>query len=230
MARDYDALLRSDAVAFMPGSETSRGANEERKFAAKLRLPYYRVDADNDYFARERLIGISGFARSGKDTLASLLEPLGFERVAFADRMRAILYALNPMVAGVPVQVMVNEIGWDDAKTRYSEVRQLLQRLGTEGGRKNLGENVWVDAALDRFVPEKTVITDVRFKNEAAAVRQRGGIVVRIEREGVGPVNNHPSELDVVDDYDVLIYNNGWPEEMLEQLSEHLDYISDLRG
>ena len=45
------------------------------------------------------IIGLSGFARSGKDEAAKVLvEEFGFKRVGFADKLREVLYALNPLV------------------------------------------------------------------------------------------------------------------------------------
>ncbi len=42
------------------------------------------------------LIGFAGAARSGKDTAASFLVERGWQRKAFADPVRNMLYALNP--------------------------------------------------------------------------------------------------------------------------------------
>jgi dephospho-CoA kinase len=44
------------------------------------------------------IVGISGYARSGKDEAAKALVEMGFERRAFADKLREFLLALNPMV------------------------------------------------------------------------------------------------------------------------------------
>lgn len=45
------------------------------------------------------IVGLSGYARSGKDEAAKVLvEEFGFTRVAFADKLRDFLYALNPLV------------------------------------------------------------------------------------------------------------------------------------
>mgnify|MGYP006283771541 FL=1 len=42
------------------------------------------------------IIGLTGYAQSGKDTVASLLvEHYGYERVAFADKIRSFLYEMN---------------------------------------------------------------------------------------------------------------------------------------
>lgn len=157
------------------------------------------------------IVGLSGFARSGKDEAAKVLvEEFGFTRVAFADKLRNFLYDLNPIVSEkgdsringryekyVFVQDVIDEFGWDGYKeTVYKhEIRRLLQRLGTEAGRQNLGDTIWIDAAF-RGLPEdaKIVVSDPRFYNEFDAIRARGGEVWRIERAGVGPLNDHASE------------------------------------
>jgi len=58
MKRDYEAILKSDAIAFMPGWENSTGAKLERDFAGKLGLTMYRVDADKEYLEQELIIGL----------------------------------------------------------------------------------------------------------------------------------------------------------------------------
>ncbi|MFE0771997.1 hypothetical protein [Streptomyces sp. NPDC058861] len=139
------------------------------------------------------LIGLAGAARSGKDTAAQALLDLGWTRRAFADKVRDMLYAMNPTLADeayfegtTSLAYEVDTYGWNEVKEQHPEVRQMLQRLGTEGGRAILGESVWVDALFRDFeswdIP--TVITDVRFPNEAKAIRARGGLVVAVERPG----------------------------------------------
>lgn len=154
------------------------------------------------------LIGLSGYARSGKDTAAAALIEAGWERRAFADTLREFLYAVNPVIPikGKPYRLarLVDAYGWEAVKVAHDEVRELLQRLGTDAGRKILGENVWVTATL-AGITQPTVVTDVRFPNEADAVRARGGLVVRVLREGTGPVNGHVSET-ALDDYDFDTY------------------------
>ena len=45
------------------------------------------------------IIGISGYATAGKDTIGEILvENHGFRRIAFADKLREVLLALNPIV------------------------------------------------------------------------------------------------------------------------------------
>lgn len=188
------------------------------------------------------IIGLSGFARAGKDETAKILvEQYGFKQVAFADKLRDMIYALNPFVVGVvdtqigsftvdayeppPVylQQVIDEHGWDGYKeTKYgAEIRRLLQRLGTEAGRLTLWDTIWIDAAFKGLSPDaKIVVSDARFFNEFDAIRARGGEVWRIERPGVGPANNHASELEAVSyEFDRTIHN-----------SRDLDYLRNLVG
>ena len=73
------------------------------------------------------IIGLTGYARSGKDTVANyLVEHHGYTRVAFADAIRDALYELNPYIANnLRVAEVVDDYGWDIAKTN-PEVRRLL--------------------------------------------------------------------------------------------------------
>lgn len=153
------------------------------------------------------LIGLTGFAGCGKDTAAGfLVRDHGFTRVALADPLRQMLYALNPIVGargGVAVRVadLVDELGWDAAKREHQEIRALLQRLGTEAGRAVLGERVWVDLGMLRArCVNHAIITDVRYMNEAHAILDSGGEVWRITRPGVGPVNGHVSDAGLPDE------------------------------
>ena len=106
-------------------------------------------------------------------------------------------------------------------------VRDFLQRLGTDGLREGLHTNVWVNALMSDYLtqeltikfsddiarttpPSKWIITDTRFPNELAAVKDAGGITVRIERPGVTAINAHPSETALDDaSFDHVLVNNG---------------------
>lgn len=175
------------------------------------------------------IIGITGFARSGKDTIGQyLVENKGFVRVAFADAVRDAVYTLNPDVYSEEentwetVQYIVDTIGWDRAKTEYGEIRRLLQVMGTEVGRMLFGPNVWVNIADKKMLDaDDYVITDVRFENEAEFVRSLGGIVVRVTRSGVEAINKHSSEM-IDFDWDFEIENDGTIEELYAQIDNLL--------
>lgn len=74
-------------------------------------------------------------------------------------------------------------------------VREFLQKLGTDALRNGLHDNVWVNALMADYTEDSNwIITDTRFANEAMAIKQRGGIILRVDRPGVKPINDHPSE------------------------------------
>jgi hypothetical protein len=154
------------------------------------------------------LIGLTGYARSGKDTVADfMVEDYEFVKLSFAAPMREALLKLNPMISVgghyAPLVSAVRISGWELVKELSPDIRPLMQRMGTEVGRKMFGENVWVDLALKEAAKhENVVFADVRFKNEAEAIARAGGIIVRVTKPGVGPANSHVSEHDM-DDYPV---------------------------
>lgn len=159
------------------------------------------------------VIGLTGYAQSGKDTLASILvEKYGYSRVAFADKIRDFLYGINPMVACSPtgyLRDLVNLVGWDKAK-QEPQVRRLLQDLGISA-RELIDENIWVTTALKHIgKDERVVVTDVRFENEAMMIKLMGGQLWRVRRPGVEAVNSHVSETQL-DGYkvDQIFVNSG---------------------
>jgi hypothetical protein len=161
------------------------------------------------------IIGLSGYAQSGKDTVAGMLIGLhGYKNVAFANNIRKLLYEMDPYINdGNPVfrlQDLVDSRGWDEAKTIAPETRRLLQDLGV-GARELFGQDFWVEQVLKNINPaDRIVITDVRFQNEAEAIKKQSGQIWRVNRPGVGPVNNHISETDMdLWDWDAVITNNN---------------------
>lgn len=166
-------------------------------------------------------IGLSGRAQSGKNAASEALIEAGWQPLAFADTLRDVAYATDPLVqvGGITRRLagLVDARGWDEAK-KNPDVRRYLQRLGTDGVRDHLGRDVWVDAAM-RKATRPTVFTDVRFPNEAAAVRNAGGIVVRIERPGLPPVLPHISET-ALDGwrFDHVIVNDGTLDDLHRQI------------
>lgn len=186
-----------------------------------------------------KIIGLSGYARSGKDTVADILvRDHGFTKLSFAQPMRDALYALNPIVGlrldtDARVQDVIAEHGWDGYKeSRYgNEIRELLQRLGTEVGREMFGEAFWVMAAEGVMLNmlndgKKVVFTDVRFINEAEMIDEyNDGQVWRVRRPGVFPANEHASETSMDDwDFESYIDNNGSLEDLADMVAYHLGH------
>lgn len=200
MRRDLSNLCLSDAVCVLPNWKSSKGASLEVQVAQALGIPIY-ILKDGVLTPRVTVIGIAGYARSGKDTVADyLVEHYGYEKVSFSTPMKEAMYRLNPRITinesvNNPIRIGVDVYGWEGLKERSPDVRGLLQRFGTEVGREMFGENFWVDYALNSIVDgTKVVISDVRYPNEVNAIKALGGKVYRVERDGVGPANSHASE------------------------------------
>ena len=167
------------------------------------------------------IIGLSGYAQSGKDSTAELLcLNYGYTRLAFADPMRQALMVINPKLDSITrVSDLVEDYGWDVTK-RNPEVRRLLQVLGTDFGRKMLGDDVWIKIALLGIKSEdKIVISDVRYPNEAQAIKNLSGSLWRINRHNHSAVNGHTSE-HAMDNYmfNHVIYNDGTLDDLSDEV------------
>lgn len=159
--------------------------------------------SDRDLGITPKIIGLTGYARSGKDTIANILvEEHGYIRIGFADAIRDFLLKLNPILMdGHRLGEYVGLYGWEVAKAQ-DEVRRLLQETGM-AARQIFGEDFWVEQVLQKIGPtDNVVIPDVRFKNEAHIITLLSGQLWRVNRPGVKPVNSHISESDL-DDYAV---------------------------
>ena len=174
------------------------------------------------------LIALTGAARSGKDTAGQFFcSTYGFTQYAFADPIRAGLRAalgLTDWHFNEGKEIVIPEYG--------KSPRQLMQLFGSDFGRKMVHPDVWqIRAALLhpnlRFVAATNtlqtvpnlVITDCRFDNEAAWVREHGGYVIRITRDNAPQVSAHISENGVSEELvDFKVKNNGTLEELYGSL------------
>jgi hypothetical protein len=159
-----------------------------------------------------KLIGLTGFAGAGKDSVRLILErDHGYHGVAFADPMRLMICELLQS-AGISTNYMhsrdLKEAPIPELGVSY---RHMAQTLGTEWGR-NLHPDFWIRIAAS-YVTDcakhngtagmPIVISDVRFANEALWVKQQGGEVWRIDRPNLPPVRIHQSEREI----DTLVHN-----------------------
>lgn len=219
MRRDLPHVMEVDMLCVLPGWQNSKGAKLEVHVANAIGIPLM-VLKDGQLIPRVTCVGISGWARAGKDTIADhMVSEHGYVKMSFAAPMKEAMYALNPRitvndVCNTALRTGVDVYGWEGLKEHGPEIRGLLQRFGTEVGREMWGENFWVDLAISK-IPDgsKVVFADVRFPNEANAIKELGGEVWRVERFNSGPANDHVSE-HALDDYkfDHLVRNyNGLP-------------------
>lgn len=168
------------------------------------------------------IIGITGLAGAGKDTVGSyLVTNFDFTRYGFADKLKELALQANPYIYEAKLQLadLVSEVGWDKAKNECYSVRQLLQGIG-HGARLVFNDSFWIDQVLKIDLPDKVVITDVRYANEFDAVREAGGKIIRVLRD-VELVNNHITEVghkDIPVDYH--LDNNSSRRELYQQIND----------
>lgn len=194
---DLDQLSRCDGIYLLPGWTKSRGACKEYHFAVQRGLLVTGAVAEGRKpNATQPLVGLVGYAQAGKDTFAAAL---GYRRLAFADSLKALALACDPVFPDPAsghalVSGIIGRYGWEHCKAEVPGVREFLQNLGV-GVRDILGGDTWVNAALAKYDPaQPTVFTDVRFPNEVAAIRDRGGVIVRVTRIGQAQPGGHVSE------------------------------------
>jgi hypothetical protein len=206
------------------------------------------------------IIGINGYAGSGKDTVGSIIQYLktnipdtvisledvlefplthqqwleqqsGWKIKKWAGKLKVIASILT----GIPAEKFEDqEFKKKQLGSEWNmTVRDFLQKLGTDAIRDGLHGNAWVNALIADYEPisDKSyvledgtlfdlrtlpghplypnwIITDTRFPNEAQAIKDVGGIVIRVDRPGVKPINNHPSEVGLDNwDFDYKIAN-----------------------
>lgn len=159
------------------------------------------------------IIGFMGMAGVGKTTAARALQ-------AAAKTSLPIVYSFaGPLKEAVKRLCLFSDeqvYGDLDAKSLIDprwgfSPRQALQIIGTDCVRKMLCEDFWarrmrlsVEASLDHVI----IIDDVRFEDEAAFIKEKGGIVVMIKRPGGPTLPWHASENPPEHMSNILITNN----------------------
>lgn len=158
------------------------------------------------------LVGFCGRAGAGKSAAAQILvERYGYRRVCFAGPLKAMLAALGLSAAEIYGPLKEQPCALLAGRTP----RHAMQTLGTEWGRDLIDRDLWlrawareVDAILD--AGRGVVVDDARFPNEAKALRDRGGLLVRIvaPEDVAFSADQHESEQHALP-ADVAILNAG---------------------
>lgn len=172
-----------------------------------------------------KIVGITGKAGSGKDTVADyLVARHQYTKISWADTLKAML-----AVAGFPEppnrddkekQIEGFDFTWRDA----------AQKLGTEWGR-GLDPEIWVKITERRVrrATDRVVISDVRFENESAAIRRMGGKVLFLAGRAadIGAAASHASEAGIsfYPTQDALIDNSGTFDFTSEQVRAALGLV-----
>lgn len=171
-------------------------------------------------------IALVGNMRSGKDTFADvLINEKGYTKIAFADELKRICKELFP-----------------EQFKNGNKPREILQSVGK--CMRSIDYDVWVKA-LDRKIKQcngkNLVITDVRYPNEVAYLRNNGFIIVQIivyrsiivgRCKDTDP-NFNPMQLEHESEFmasncrvgDIEVYNNSSLEAYLDTVHQVISEI-----
>lgn len=172
-----------------------------------------------------RLIGVCGYAGSGKDTVAKVLaEEYGFKHRFFGTKLREMAMDINPIIqlndnTYERYASLVNRLGYETAKREHPEVRRFLVALA-ESARSRLNEAIWLETVLPPGVSsmDRVVISDVRNVIEVNEIHRRGGVIIYINRTGVGPANSTEERTIAQIKPDYMIINSGTIEDLSRQV------------
>lgn len=198
------------------------------------------------------LIGISGKKNSGKNEIADMLSFLLFRGGTYQqfreakDIRQTFLRAkdyrnaeltlpnIHSFAANLKKCLAVctgidfHEL--EDRNVKSSKIswlgisyRKLLQEFG-EGIRETVDKNFWVDSLLSQYDDSKNwIISDVRYVEEANAILDRDGILIRINRDtGFDDIHVSEISLDDFENFGYVIDNN---DKSLEDLFNECNYI-----
>lgn len=184
------------------------------------------------------IIGLTGQLQAGKDTVADhLVEHYGFTKMGFSDKLYecvctlfgiTIEQALRFKEEGVEVHLARPKEWPMVTLTEPITMRTILQRMGTDVGRDIIDPDLWVNLfvghvmildAEDHDNVADIVVRDVRFNNEAAAIRSADfdSSIWRIIRPGFDG-DSHASEAGISDELVDMEIMNGSSLDYLYQL------------
>ena len=153
----------------------------------------------------------------GKDTLARFIinhlrinhADLSIQKIAFADELKRIAHEVFRL------QGLQAKSYYDDDPNKKEEIipqlgisaRDLWIKYGNQ--MREYHNDIWVELALDNIYAKVVIITDLRYPNEAKALKELGAVLIRIDRPSI-PKSDDVADtaLDDYEDWDYIIENN----------------------
>jgi hypothetical protein len=181
------------------------------------------------------IIGLGHWSRSGKDTFANALIDILHEmdstlrvgRRSFASKLKDVTHQLYGW-AGLQDEAYYNDPATEHERDVVLPALgmtpvEMWVKFGTPAVRDQVYDATWVDYLLktDHGL-DVMIIPDVRFSNEVKAIRDAGGHLIKVVRDGYGP------KMTVADL--ALIYYTGWDNVIGDRPPTLADGIKNLRA
>lgn len=174
------------------------------------------------------IIGLVGYKGSGKDEVANILvRDYGYVKRSFAEPLKKslqIIFGLTDEELNDPTLKEKPLNRWP-----YLSPRQLMQEVGTDLFRKRF-PGVWLNAwEVSTAGQRRVVCPDVRFKDEANLIHNKGGIIVRVFRPSRAQTDHHDSEVEQASIRNNLLVTNDGDLNHLETALRHVLWPSVCR-
>lgn len=167
-----------------------------------------------------KIVALVGVPGSGKTLVARCMIAAGFHRVRFADAAREML------VAGfgcTPHEIDGDQRDTPQRRFGGHTVKSVMHALTHDFGRRQIHSDIWVNewrrrtAKLDGFV----LTDDLQRPNEAAAIRDAGGIIVRITRPNYTAASEAVVQRLAKIGHDLELLNDG-PDQLIKVAEQFL--------
>ena len=142
-------------------------------------------------------VGLGHYSRTGKDTFANYLighleSKLLIRKRPLAWKLKEITYNFYAWAGMMPPNTMRHQKGGRDRDVMLPALGmtpvEVWVAFGTKAVRNNVYDRTWLDYLLKSNHQERVIIIpDVRFPNEADAIKEAGGVLIKIVRPGYGP-------------------------------------------
>lgn len=171
-----------------------------------------------------KIVAIGHQKGVGKDTAAGFLNTilriaaphLIVKHISFAAKLKDIAFQLYSW-AGLKRGIYY-ETHYLEKEVPLPQLNGLTPRdiwIAVGNKMREIYPSTWIDYALNGVKADIIIISDLRFKNEAIAVKKVDGTLFKVARDNV-PKGNDPAEIDLLGwtDWDKIIVNNGTLDEL----------------
>jgi len=185
------------------------------------------------------LIGLGHYSRTGKDSFADYLMAAVTQRAnlrvvkrSLSWKLKQIAYDLYTWAGMQPPEHYETKEGEKDRDVTLPALGmtpvELWVALGTKAIRNNVYDRTWLDYLLTTdHKANVLIVPDIRFPNEAAAIKEVGGVLIKIVRPGYGPRKTVADRALVgYDGWDYVLGSEGTMQALDNSAQDFADWIT----